>query len=82
MVHWTITAACAAEGGLITFAQVLGARASYSGSIVSGPEMAAPLGAAPSTPALLQPSGVSSVKTRKPNASGRAHVFRFIIDSP
>jgi hypothetical protein len=72
MVHWTITAACSAEGGLVTFEHVLGARASYSGRIVSGPEMLAALPLGPSPPALLHPSGVSSVKAMKQSATGRA----------
>jgi hypothetical protein len=82
MAHWTNTAACSAEGGLVTFEQVLGARASYSGSIVNGPEMLAGLPPEPSPPALLHPNGVSSVRTKKQSAIGRTQVLWTIIDSP
>jgi hypothetical protein len=82
MAHCTNTAACAAEGGLVTLEHVRGARASYSGMIVNGPEIPAPDCPAPAPPALLHPNGVSSVRTKKQSATGRAQVFGIIIDSP
>src|ERR1035438_3897142 len=82
MVHCTNTAACAAEGGLVTFAQVRGARVLYSGNIVSGPEMPAPLWPAPSPLALLHPMGVKSVKASTQNATRRMRLVRIIIESP
>jgi hypothetical protein len=80
MVHCTNTAACAAEGGLVTFAQVRGARVLYSGSIVRGPEMPAPLW--PSPLALLHPVVVKNIKANKQNATQRMRLVRTIIESP
>jgi hypothetical protein len=82
MVHCTNTAACVAEGGLVTFAQVRGARVLYSGNIVRGPEMLAPLWSAPSPLALLHPMGEKSVKANKQNATRRMQLVRTIIESP
>ncbi|MGA3082139.1 MAG: hypothetical protein ABSD44_12240 [Terracidiphilus sp.] len=42
-MHCTITVACAAVGGFVTAAHFRGARAWYSGSIVNGSEIPAPL---------------------------------------
>src|ERR1039458_5574262 len=82
MVHCTNTAACAAEGGLVTFAQVRGARVLYSGNIVRGPEMPAPLWPAPSPLAPLHPIDVKIVKASTHNATQRMRSVRTIIESP
>jgi hypothetical protein len=66
----------------VTFAQVRGARDPYWGSMVSGPEMPAPLCPATSPPAVLHPSGVKSVRTKKHSAMGRTPVYEIDNVSP
>jgi hypothetical protein len=81
MVHCTSTAANATEGGLVTFAQVRGARDWYCGSIVSGPETPAVFCPAPSPPATLHPNGVRIVTANKQYATKRMRLDELMIDS-
>jgi hypothetical protein len=79
MLHWTSTAASPTEGGLVTLAQVRGARDPYCGSVDRGPETPAALWPAPS--ALLHPNGVERVTTNKQYATRRMRLDELMRDS-
>jgi hypothetical protein len=81
MLHWTSTAARPAEGGLVTFEQVRGARDWYWGSIVTGPETPAALCPAPSPPALLHATAVKSTIIKTQSAARRMPFSERILNS-